>query len=521
MTPRRVTLIASLLLLLLPGTILAEAPPTQKDSPPTKGLLEQADAIAEQVATLRGLPLKAPLERDVRTREQLRDFLIKAISEDYTPEQIEAEASTFKHLGLLPADLDYGDLILNLLTEQIAGFYDPKVKQLYIMTGLASAIQAPTMAHEIFHALQDQHYDLLKLQGPFDPTTHSDFSIARSALFEGDATVLMLDFTLYEQGVLPKPATDSSPAITTMAMMPAFTQTMKSFSIGNLLAMESMLSGEAPSDPPATSSEGAMTKAPALIKESLLFPYLAGMRFTLLAYETLGSWKAFQDTLYANAPVSTEQIMHPERYFAGDMPTLLEIDPDAALPNATRIYDNVLGEFQMHLMLRQHIRFARPTGAPLVDVNIDEALLGWGGDRLLAYKLEDGSTLTVHLSTWDSALDATQYHGALHEALGVRYHHRIQSVQSASAGMGNASYFITADPDAGLTYLERWGDTVLHIEGIKAPSTIDELSADYAPLKTVRDATYGSLERLDFTTEMERLLLEQAQEKKASDTKSP
>lgn len=496
-------------LCLLPCSASAKAP-TEKDAPPTKGLLAQADAIAEQVATLRALPLKAPLKRDVRTREQLRTFLVKAISEEYTPAQIEAESLTFKHLGLLPDDLNYGELILNLLTEQIAGFYDPKVKQLYIMTGLASAIQAPTMAHEIFHALQDQHYDLLKLQGPFDPTTHSDFTMARSALFEGDATVLMLDFTLYEQKVLPKPATDSSPAVTTMAMMPVFTETMKSFTVGNLLAMEKMLGGGDSS--PSDTSDAAVNKAPPLIKESLLFPYLAGLRFTLIAYETLGSWKAFQDTLYASAPVSTEQILHPERYFAGDMPTLLEFDPGSAMPDASRIYDNVLGEFQMHLALRQHIRVARPAGAPLIDVDVDSAMEGWGGDRLLTYKANDGRITTIHLSTWDTAKDALDYHSALHDALATRYYGRIANVQSAEAGLGKASYFML-DAPSGLTYIERWGDTVLHIEGLKAPDSADELSANYAPLKRVRDATYGSMVRLDFNTEMQRLLNEQAAQK--------
>ncbi len=491
----------ALILALAPHHAFANEPDTPKDSPPIKGLLTKADQIAKEVSDLRQLPLKDPLQRDVRDREQLRDFLIKAMHEDYTPDYIQAEADTLKQLGLVPKDLDYEALIVDLLTSQIAGFYDPKVKQLYIMTGLPNAIQAPTMAHEIFHALQDQHYDLLSLQGPFKPQHQGDFSIARSSLFEGDATMLMLDYTLYQQGVLPKPATDSAAAVTTMAQMPMFTQSMKSFSLNNLMAMESLMGDSSPDE----FTDSPVNKAPPIIKESLLFPYLAGLRFTLLAYEQLGSWDAFYTTLYASAPVSTEQILHPERYFAKDMPVLLDFDADKALPSYTRIYDNVMGEFQLHVALRHHLRLQRPKGAPFEDVNVDQAVEGWGGDRLVSYKNADNHVITVHLSSWDSEKDAQEYYQAQAGAQKTRYHQRTSSTQAVQAGSGQATYMIVSEGErTSLLYLEQWGDTVLHIEGLPAPKT-EDLSHTYAPLKSLRDGTYHSLSRQNFQEEMKRV----------------
>ena len=508
------TLLAiSLTILLFPAQALAQDDQEKPaDAPPTSGLLQQADAIAEKVSRLRGLELKQPLQRDVRTRAQLRAFLIEALSEDYSPQDILSEELTLKSLGLIPHDIAYEALILDLLTSQIAGFYDPKVKQLYIMTGLASAIQAPTMAHEIFHALQDQHFDLLHLQGPFSPTSQSDFSIARSSLFEGDATVLMLDYTLHESKALPQPApTADAPPITTMAMMPPLTQSIKSLSLNGLMAMESLI-GDPPKD--AALEDSAVNKAPPIIKESLLFPYLAGLRFTLIAFDQVGSWDAFYKEIYPSPPVSTEQILHPERYFANDLPSILAFDPDPALSTHERIYDNVLGEFQMHVALRSHLRFYRPKGSPLLDVDVDAAVEGWGGDRLMTFRHtndQDAPLITVHLSSWDSTQDAEQYYDVLTAAIKTRYHDQLHSAQTASAGLGEATYLLVdaartpvqTDRDT-LLYIERWGDTVLHIEGLTPPKDKETLSHAHPPLKSLRDQIYASLERVGFQQAFDR-----------------
>ena len=507
-------LVPLLVVLALSSPRPAGAQPQQvDDAAPTQDLFEQADAIAEEVSALRGLELKAPLRRDVRTREQLRAFLIEAIQEDFTPAQIEGESIAYKALGLLPQGFAYEAFVIDLLTAQIAGFYDPEVKQLYIMTGLAAPTQVPTMAHEIFHALQDQHYDLLAMQRPFEAHAQGDFALARSALFEGDAMVLMIDHTLHALGELPQAASAKRPAITTIASDPRFVEATRELSLSTLSVIERMLGGE-----PGDSAElqgSAINQAPPVIKEAMLFPYLAGFRFTLLAFQELGSWPAFYERLYRDAPVSTEQILHPERYFERDAPVLLSCSPEAP-QGALKVYDNVLGEFQMHLLLRQHLRVDRPHGAPPDDLDLDRAVEGWGGDRLFAYASPDVPTVTVHLSSWDRVQDAKEYYDALTIALTTRHFGAISRAQSIAAGFGEATYLVTAAaaaadakasaPPASLLYIERWGDTVLHIEGLPAPAPSAPLSAAYAPLKRLRDSTYGTLEREDLYEVMSSLL---------------
>lgn len=470
----------------------AGQPERDPDRPPVDGLLEQAEAITRRVAELRGLGLKRPLQKGIRDRVELRGALITRLAEEYTDAEIESEARLYKRLGLLPREINYKELILDLLTEQIAGFYDQDAKELYIMAGLPRALQRPTMAHEIFHALQDQHFDILSMQAPFEPRENADFHTARSALIEGDATALMFDFTLHEQGRLPQGQ------IRTIAQMPMIVGTMANMSLGNLTSMDDLLGGGEVAGPTGVDlDESAMARAPAVVKDSLLFSYVGGMRFVLMAYQRLGSWEGV-DAIYADAPVSSEQIIHPERYFAGDEPELLAFEPERALGEGwRRVYDNVAGEFQLHLGLRHHLRIERPKGAPLPGVDIDRAAEGWGGDRLLGFEGPQGEFVVAQMSSWDSVADARQYYEALNAALQTRFHGQALVVQSTAGGHGEAScYRLEREGEpAQRLYVERWGDLVLHIEG--APHVeMPEGHAKQAPVFAIRDASFATLERI-------------------------
>jgi len=138
------------------------------------------------VAGLRGLNLKAPLQRGVLTRDEIGAKLKDRIGKEYTPDEVRQEARVLKRLGLLPADVDYEKLLLDLLMEQVAGFYDPFAAKLYIADWLPLEMQRPALAHEIEHALQDQHFDLRAFQGYVRGQT--DTMVAHSCLAEGDAT---------------------------------------------------------------------------------------------------------------------------------------------------------------------------------------------------------------------------------------------------------------------------------------------------------------------------------------------
>src|SRR5690554_1434006 len=168
-----------------------------------EALLNAASAIAGQVAQIRGLDLLAEIPKGVKDREELRSMLINQLHNEIPEEVFLAEEQMFKRLGIFEPDINYRQLMLDLLTEQIAGFYDQSAKELYIMVGLPEQLQHSAMAHEIFHVIQDQHFDIGELLAPFTSQENGDFALARMALIEGDATVLMIDYVLYESGTLP------------------------------------------------------------------------------------------------------------------------------------------------------------------------------------------------------------------------------------------------------------------------------------------------------------------------------
>lgn len=449
---------------------------TKEDRPfdaSERDLLDTADTIAQQVAEIRGLPLTHPIKKGIKRRDELRDVLVAKLAEEVSDDQIEAEGMVYKRLGLIPQDLDYKKVLLDVLSEQIAGFYDQKTKELYVMQGIPMDFQKPAMAHEIFHAIQDQHFDILSLQEPFNSTENGDFALARSALLEGDATIVMLDYGLYAQGSLPQGD------ITSVVDIPLIAGTLKAMSFENLTAIEQMMgSSGAPTEMQAGAE--ALSQAPAVFRELLMFPYFAGMRF-IVASRVGRSWKDV-DRVYANPPVSTEQILHPERYYAGDQPEHLAYDIAPALPGFTRIYDTVMGEFQVRLWLK--------LTAP--DSGFAEAAAGWDGDRLVAYRRGDHVLVNVALA-WDSVQDAKEFQTAILAATLKRYP---QATRADHSGKSGESTCLTLKSGEAV-YIERWGDLVFYIEGTG-------FGGDLPQTADVREQLAETLDRQSFAEVMKR-----------------
>ena len=491
MPDRSTVLIALLLLLVAPPAAAApdaghadtgtsEADPAkEKEVEPREGpnpetLLEEADRIADEIETFRGLGPLRPIDKDIKDREQLRQSLTEHFSDDRSARAMAREAKVFQKLGLLPADLDYRQLILDLYTEQIAGFYDERAGQLNIMEGLPLALQRPTMAHELFHAIQDQRFGLTELIHPLnDDTSAADLVAARMALVEGDAMAVMLDFSLYREGTLPKD--DVRSFVDSPMMRTAFSH----LDFDELGAVESMEetspSTPFPSEESATSSGHTaglsgtvLADAPFVIQRSLTFPYLHGLRF-VIALRRGRSWDAF-NAVYRYPPVSTEQILHPERYASGDEPVVLDYRARPVLRDWTRIYDTVMGEFQMRLFLKKHLVRDLDGSVDKKKIarrRVEEATTGWDGDRLRAFESEDGRVAITHLSAWDSTDDAWEYVEALLDSFRQRFEgvsiHRTTGPHGESHCMRLPA---RGDTAAQRACVQRWNDLVLHVEGL-------------------------------------------------------
>jgi hypothetical protein len=276
--------------------------------------------------------------------------------------------------------------LIQVYSEEIAAFYDPKTKTMHLIeepevkrkaqptflerlfgkqAGFDKDENKTVIAHELTHALSDQHYDLDKLQ---KAAKHDDDrSLAVSALIEGEATLTMMGVSMDDwdgSKITKMPAADLDRGL-------SFITPFLSFLGGGK----------------------TLRSAPSIITETMTFPYLRGMVFCVKLTND-GGWKAI-DEAYKNPPVSTEQILHPDKFRTRpDLPTMIdlgELKPGAPWKEVGR---NVLGELQTRVMLgRQGAR----------------AAAGWDGDRYAVFEGSEGKLGLVWLSTWDSEDDAREF----------------------------------------------------------------------------------------------------------------
>jgi hypothetical protein len=347
------------------------ASPSSPSSPSPSAAASPADLsatyakIEEDVRTIRGLEAKKPVDPVVLDDAGIKKVTADGFRKDNPPATVAANERLLKGLGLLPADANLGDLYVKLLGEQVAGLYSPDDKKLYVVSrsGNLGPAEKTTFAHEYTHALQDQNFDLSSLK--LDETGEGDRGIARLSLVEGDATLVM---TLWQ--------------------------------IQHLSQVELLqLIGQS-LNPEVTGSLDAM---PAYLRESLLFPYTAGLAF-VQALQATGGWGTVNDA-FTNPPASTEQVLHPEKYAAHEAPVDVTLPSDLAAKMGagwSKGLEDTLGEFQLKVWLDQ---VAAGNGAP----SPTEAAAGWGGDRVMLLDGPSGARAIALKTAWDTPADAQQF----------------------------------------------------------------------------------------------------------------
>jgi hypothetical protein len=328
-------------------------------------------AIAEDVAAIRGLDAPDRIDPKVIDADQLRANL-EADFEKSNPEaQIRIGERVYKALGLLPGDASLEQLYLDLQGSQVIGYYDPAVDELYIVSrsGSLGAVERVTYAHEFTHELQDHAFDLESL-GLDDSFDEGDRALAVLGLVEGDAV---------------------------SAQTTWMTEHLTPAELGEVAA--------AGADPEMLA---VLARTPAILLETSLFPYGAGATFVgaLMA-------RAGYDTVnraYDELPESTEQVLHPDKYFARERPLNVVLPDDLADrvgPGWTVDAQDTLGELQLRVWLRE--------GGVVGDV-ARLAAEGWGGDRLALLDGPSGD-LVVLVTAWDTTLDAGAFELAARSAM--------------------------------------------------------------------------------------------------------
>lgn len=411
------SLAASIALCAAAGTLVTSA--TAADDPWTARVVARGGEIGKKVAALRGLKIKRPIAMGVMTDVELRARLLERIDEDSPPAERAAEAAMMKQWGLVPWDTDLDQLTVDLLTEQIAGFYDPHEQKLYVADKPEGdeTWADMLMAHEIVHALQDQHFDLEAWMTVVEDD--GDASAARAALVEGDGVALMLEYTLAERH-LPPP--------------------------WNMPGVVKLLT--ASMDPAAGGGEDLLSRAPLAIRHGLMFPYVRGLEF-VAALRRTQPWKKIDDA-FRRPPRSTEQILHPELYLADEKPDAIT---GTAPAGWTRIHDAVWGEAGWAIFFETHGVDARTAAA---------AAAGWGGDRVLLLGAAGGATTGVALITFDSDLDAAEAWQALSHALDTM----VVGAEIANA----ADQRRWLDADGRITVAERHDGAIAIVTGAPLPS---------------------------------------------------
>jgi hypothetical protein len=331
------------------------------------------DEIEAQVVALRGLQPTAKVGREIIDEDQLRTMLTADYDADSPPAYVAANERMYKALGLLPADADLKAMQLDLLSAGVAGFYRNDEKKMFVVSrsGSLGAEDKITYAHEYTHALQDQHFTVFTDQEKV--LDQSDWLLARQAIYEGDASVLM-----------------------------------SYWAIGNLTQQELGDVSQAALDP---DQQAIIDRMPAILRETLLYPYTTGASYVLSA-QLSGGWPKVDD-FYATMPASTEQILHPDKYLAGEAPVAVTLPKGLAKDLGTGWsvpLEDTFGEFQMGIWL---------TEGGVDAATAKDAAAGWGGDRLAVID-GPGDTWALAMRTaWDTTGDASAFESAASIALGT------------------------------------------------------------------------------------------------------
>ncbi len=322
--------------------------------------LQTMNTINGQVAPLRGLTPLTNVPRDFMNHEQLRAYFTNSLAHDWSPAAEQQARAVEQALDMDNGSTNLRQSQIDSLVKNVLGFYDQNSKQLVIVTDRTQmgVHDKVTYAHEFTHSLQDQHYNLTALFARAEG--NSDYQMALKGLVEGDATLTM---DLYARKNL-----------TAMDLANYQIEQFQSIDLSGALS-----GGGGP-----------------LVESATYFPYQEGAQFVAQLYQN-GGWKLV-NAAFENPPRSTEQVLHPERYFSGDAPKSIQL-PALHLDGWHQIAEDTLGELYLRIYLEHKLDIAQAI----------PAAEGWGGDRYQVFGDDQGHLALALQTAWDSPGDAREF----------------------------------------------------------------------------------------------------------------
>lgn len=375
---------------------------------------EQIDSIVQSLSQITGFKELHPVPYGRMNKRQLHKFLARRIRKTLRPEEIRADELALKMFGLVPQSFDLKASTVDLLTEQAAAFYDYDEKKLFLTADSSFSSEVMTLAHELSHALADQHYDLSKYMD--EENMQDDENLAHSAVVEGEASWLMIAYELQKSGQPPAPTREQLDSV-------------------------------------FNSSDGSMSDYPVLkasplyIQQSLLFPYLEGTLFFDAVYHREGK-AAFGD-VFTDPPVDSAQILHPQRYFEHVKPSNPQIPQLVELKGSPKLNDGTLGEFDHRILLWQFVN--EEEGKRLA------ANLAGSQFRISALGPEQRPVL-LYTSDWDTEQHARQFLADYETVLHKKWRMCDETVRQRD--------LIAGEGDNGFFVVRLAGRTVTSIEGL-------------------------------------------------------
>ena len=372
-------------------------------------------AMLKETSELRELSILKAVKSGAQSRADIERMVVKNLDTQTTPAEMHAAEVLLKGFGLAPKNFAYRDFLIKLMAEQVAGYYDPKAQQFYLADWIELDGQKPVMAHELTHALQDQHFNLKRFEKW--PKGDSDAKLAAHALIEGDATLAMMHYL-------------------TKHPMVALAFFRSSQDI----------------------ESAQYEKAPRALKQSLLFPYQEGLAWATQVYKR-GGWQMISQA-FNKLPLSSEQILHVDKYFAYEVPQKLTL-PDLKVtlgPTWKRIDHDVNGEWGLFLILDEYLNNASLSR---------KAAAGWGGDRFALYETDSGEIFVAQLTSWDTPLDAREFFDAYAERTSKRY--------TDAKEVNSAGESIEWQTSNGGVAIELRGSRVAIVEGIPSSTNAKTL----------------------------------------------
>lgn len=326
-------------------------------------LKETTSKIQSRIATLRKLSPQRPIEPELRTRQQLEELGNALFDKRFLREPLRQAEYLYKVLGMLHKGDDLKQITRDILLQQVAALYDDDSERLYVLSDASAIGPVEEMAYASVYmaGLQQQHFNAAELRQRARESGNSDSFRAVTAFLSGEVSQMQRGYATFfltpqELEILNKPL---------------------------------------PSNPLAT--------APHVVKQVALLPQLEGSRFVASIYSVTNDWESV-NSVYARPPVSTEQILHPEKYLNGEEPVIPELpDLSAVLGKGWELVaQDTMGEY----LLRTYLEY----GLDAVDAST--AAVGWGGDRYALFLGPEGERLLAMVINWDTPQDAAEFHEA-------------------------------------------------------------------------------------------------------------